>query len=131
MKKEKIISLLFIIASLYDGLLGILFLFAGGKVFEYFQVTPPNHPGYVQFPALLLIVFAIMFCMIARNPLANKNLISYGILLKVSYCGVVFFHWFATGIPNMWKPFAIFDLVFLGLFIWAYTSLCETAQKGN
>jgi hypothetical protein len=41
----------------------------------------------------------------------------------------VFFHWFATGIPNMWKPFAIFDLAFLGLFIWAYASLREMTQR--
>jgi hypothetical protein len=125
MKREKIISILFIIAALYDGILGVLFLFAGRSVFERLQVAPPNHPGYVQFPAALLIVFALMFCAIARNPLLNKNLIPYGMLLKVSYCGVVFFHWFATGIPNMWKPFALLDLAFLGLFIWAYVSLRE------
>jgi hypothetical protein len=131
MKKEKIISILFIIAALYDGLLGILFLFAGGFVFEYLHVTPPNHPGYMQFPAALLIVFALMFCVIAGNPLAGKNLIPYGVMLKISYCGVVFFHWFTTGVPNMWKPFAVFDIAFLGLFIWAFVSLREIAQKGN
>jgi hypothetical protein len=129
MKKEGTISLLFIIAALYDGLLGILFLFAGGRVFEWLGVTPPNHPGYVQFPAALLVVFALMFYAIARNPLVNRNLIPYGMLLKVSYCSVVFFHWFAAGIPNMWKPFAIFDLAFLGLFIWAYVSLREMTQR--
>ena len=125
MKKEGTISLLFIIAALYDGVLGALFLFAGGRLFEWLQVTPPNHPGYVQFPAALLIVFALMFCAIAKSPLANRNLIPYGMLLKVSYCSVVFFNWFAAGIPNIWKPFAVFDLAFLGLFIWAYVSLRE------
>jgi hypothetical protein len=129
MKKEKIISILFIIAALYDGILGVLFLFAGGRLFEYFQVTPPNHLGYVQFPAALLIIFALMFCAIAMNPSLNKNLIPYGMLLKVSYCSIVFFYWFTTGIPNMWKPFAIFDLAFLGLFIWAYVSLREMRRE--
>jgi hypothetical protein len=117
------VSLLFVVAALYDGLLGLLFLFAGASVFQWFGVTPPNHWGYVQFPAALLIVFAIMFVMIAKNPVANRNLIPYGMLLKVSYCGVVFFYWFRTGIPGMWKPFAICDLVFLVLFVWAYRSL--------
>jgi hypothetical protein len=131
MKKEGTISLLFIIAALYDGLLGVLFLFAGGRVFEWLQVTPPNRLGYVQFPAALLIVFALMFCAIARKPLVNKNLIPYGMLLKVSYCGVVFFHWFAEGIPYMWKPFAILDLAFLGLFIWAYASLREMTATSS
>ena len=47
----------------------------------------------------------------------------YGIGLKVSYCGVVFWHWFTAGIPSMWKPFAVADLVFLVLFVWAYLRL--------
>lgn len=118
-----LIPLLFGIAAVYDGLLGLAFLFATGTVYDYAGVTPPNHPGYVQFPAALLIVFALMFSAIARDPLRNLNLIPYGILLKAAFCGVVFFHWFTTGIPWMWKPFALFDLVFLLLFAGAYRAL--------
>src|ERR1035437_8081991 len=112
--KKSIISTLFVIAALYDGLLGLAFLIGGDAVFKAFAVTPPNHIGYVQFPAALLIVFATMFAAVAKNPMRYRCLIPYGILLKISYCGVVFLHWFAGGIPYMWKPFAVFDLVFLG-----------------
>jgi hypothetical protein len=77
----------------------------------------------VQFPAALLIVFALMFIAIAREPVRNRNLIPYGILLKVSYCSIAFYHWSVGGIPGMWKPFAVFDLVFLILFGLAYLSL--------
>ncbi|MDD4050292.1 MAG: hypothetical protein PHR28_00155 [candidate division Zixibacteria bacterium] len=123
MKSTRAIFWLFVVAALYDGVLGIVFLLAGGDVFAWYGVTPPNHFGYVQFPGALLIVFGLMFLAVARNPVANRNLIPYGILLKISYCGVVFYYWFRTGLPNMWKPFAVFDLVFLVLFIWAYTAL--------
>lgn len=123
MSKKRGIRVLFTAAAVYDGLLGAAFLFAGGCVFEWFGVTPPNHPGYVQFPAALLIVFAIMFAAIAREPVGNRNLIPYGMLLKVSYCGVVLFHWLSGGLPYMWKPFFIADLVFLVLFIWAFVAL--------
>jgi len=119
------VSMLFYVAALYDGVLGVAFLVAAPSLFEWVGVTPPNHFGYVQFPAALLIVFALMFVAIARNPAANRRLIPYGILLKISYCSVVFYHWFTTGIPYIWKPFAIADLVFLALFIWAYTELEE------
>lgn len=117
------IKLLFIIAALYDAILGIIFLFAPGRVFEAYDVTSPNHPGYVQFPAALLLIFALMFAVIAHNPLANRRLIPYGILLKISYCGIVFYHWFNNGIPDMWKPFAIADLIFLVLFAAALVAL--------
>lgn len=110
----------FAVAAVYDGLLGIFFMFAGSHVFDWFGVTPPNHPGYIHFPAALLVVFAIMFVAIARNPLGNRNLIPYGTLLKVSYCGVVIYHWVTAGLPNMWKPFAFIDLIFIVLFAWAW-----------
>ncbi len=123
MKMDRTIQALFIVAAIYDGVLGAAFLFASGSLFQLFGVTPPNHPGYVHFPAALLIVFAAMFIAIAVNPIRNHNLIPYGILLKISYCGVVLFHWIIAGIPDMWKPFCLFDLVFLVLFVWAWARI--------
>jgi len=35
----------------------------------------------------------------------------------------VFYHWFSAGLPGMWKPFAVCDLVFLALFVLAYAAL--------
>ena len=120
MKRESMISILFYVVAVYDAVLGLAFLLAAPAVFEWFGVTPPNHFGYVQFPGALLLVFALMYLAIARKPVANRNLMPYGMLLKVSYCGVTFYHWFSAGIPGMWKPFTIIDLVFLVLFVWAY-----------
>jgi hypothetical protein len=123
MKKDVGIRVLFLVAAVYDGALGLLFLFSPEAVFDWFEVTPPNHVGYVQFPAALLVVFAILFLAIVRSPARNRGLIPYGILLKVSYCGVVAYHWFGAGIPFMWKPFAVADLGFAVLFVWAYGAL--------
>lgn len=117
---RSIASLLFYVAALYDGVIGIAFLVAPGRLYAAYDVTPPNHWAYVQFPAALLLIFALMFLSVARNPQANHNLIPYGILLKTAYCGTVFAYWLLEGIPSLWKPFAIADLVFLLLFVWAY-----------
>jgi len=116
-------SVLFYVAALYDGVLGLAFLLAPGRVFAHFGILPPNHVGYVHFPAALLLVFTVMLLAIARNPHENRGLIPYCILLKVAYCGVVFGHWFTAGIPAMWKPFAIADVLFAALFVWAYRAL--------
>ena len=118
-----VIKPFFILASLYDGILGLLFLLIPAQLFEMANVTPVNHFGYVQFSALLLIIFGIMFYQIARNPVENKNLIIYGILLKLSYCSVVFFYWIAQNLPFIWKPFAVLDVLFLIAFIWAYKAI--------
>ena len=110
----------FYIAALYDGLLALLFLFFWRDVFAHFNVTPPNHPGYVQFPALLLIIFGLLFLQIARDPAANRDLIVYGILLKIAYSGTVFWHHFTGGVPSMWIWWAWADVAFLVLFVVAW-----------
>lgn len=61
MNKNRANSLRFIITALYNGALGIFFLFDSDTAFPWFQATPSNHLGYVHFPAALLIVFAFMF----------------------------------------------------------------------
>ncbi len=108
---------LFYVAALYDGIIGLAFVLFWRQVFEHFQITPPNHPGYVQFPGLLLIIFGLMFLRIARDPDANRGLIDYGIALKVAYSGIVFRYQLTTGVPQMWVWFAWIDVVFLVLFI--------------
>jgi len=127
--RPRAVSVLFYVAALYDGALGVAFLLAAPALFEWVGVTPPNHFGYVHFPAALLMVFALMFVAIAQKPVANRSLIPYGILLKVSYCAVVFYHWFTAGIPYIWKPFAIADLAFLVVFIWAYAELGKSESQ--
>ena len=129
MSTRSLISWLFYIVAVYDGFVGAAFLVAPMKVFNWYMVTPPNHMGYVQFPALIIIMFAVMFVQIARDPAANRNLIPYGIGLKVAYSVVVFKFWFTTGVPAMWKPFAVIDAVTAVLFMWAYVSLKQDVER--
>jgi hypothetical protein len=131
MKTERVVSIVFAASGVYDGLLGLAFLAAPARVFAHFGVTPPNHWGYVQFGAAVLLIFAAMFFQVAARPAASRNLIPYGILLKASYVGVVLAYWVAEGIPHMWKPFAIIDAVFAVLFTWAWTRLAAGRQAEN
>lgn len=117
---NSIIKVLFIIAALYDGLLGLLFLFSPGFAFEMFEVVPPNHFGYVQFPAILLLIFAAMFLRVAMDPVSNRFIMLCGVALKAGYSGLVFYYMATTGVPAMWVPWAWADLVFGVLFLWAW-----------
>ena len=131
MKSIRRIRALFVVGGLYDGVLGLAFLLAGPVIFDHFGVVQPNHPGYVQFSALLLLVFACMFFAVAAKPYANRNLILYGILLKLSYSGIVFYYWLTSGVPAMWKPFALVDLVFAALFAWAIAATRAAAPTAR
>ena len=122
------IRLLFAVGGLYDGLLGLAFIVAGPSIYAWMAITPPNHWGYIQFPAGLLVIFGIMFGAIAADPTANRNLIPYGILLKLCYVGPVIWNEAHGGIPAMWKYFAVADTAFAILFAWAMMRL-EPAAK--
>jgi hypothetical protein len=121
---------LFALAAVYDGALGAVFLFAPTWPFRLHGVAEPNHPAYVQFPAALLLIFALMFLTVARDPARFRHLIPFGILLKAAYCGLAFGYWFTSGIPGMWKTFAVADLVFGLLFVWAFFALRPATADG-
>jgi hypothetical protein len=129
MKPPSWITWLFAVAALYDGILGFAFLAAPQQLFEWVEVTPPNHLGYVQFSAALLLIFGLMFVAIAVRPVLNRHLIPYGILLKVAYCGVAGTYWVLTDIPFIWKPFVIIDAVMGVLFVCAYLTLGKPVQQ--
>jgi hypothetical protein len=124
------VRVLFLIAALYDGVLGVAFVAFGAEIYARFGVPLPNHLAYVHFPALLLVVFGVMFLAVALRPVRNRNLIPYGIGLKLAYGGTAFYYWLVGGgIPGMWKPFAVADLVFIGLFAWAYLAVGRAGRK--
>ncbi len=112
----------FWLSALYDVLIGLAFIVLGDSLFERFEVTPPNHPGYYEFPALLLLIFGVLFARIAMDPLGNRSLMLYGVALKASYCGVILYHHVTDGVPGLWIPFAYIDLGFLVLFLAAYVA---------
>jgi hypothetical protein len=120
MRKGKTVTTLFTVAAIYEGLLGLAFLFAAGPIFRWADITPPNHWGYVQFPGALLLIFALMFLSIAESPREKRKLIPYGIMLKLAYIFIVGCHWIGDGVPTMWKVFAGIDVLFALAFVWAY-----------
>ena len=114
------IRVLFAVSALYDGVLGIAFLFFGSAIFHQTGTPLPNHMGYIAFPALLLILFGVMFWRVAADPIRNRDLVLYGVGLKASYSGVAFWYEVHGGIPSLWLPWAWIDLLFLLMFFIAW-----------
>jgi hypothetical protein len=112
----------FAAAGLYDLVIGLAFLVAGRAVLDAGGVPYPNHWGYIQFSALLLIIFGIMFLAVARNLDANRSLMVYGMMLKLSYTGLVAFYWARNDCPWLFRSFAFIDAAMFVLFALAYYS---------
>src|SRR5262245_61841590 len=93
------VRLLFVVAGAYDFLIGLAFLCFGPQLFDATGVPHPNHWAYAQFGSLMLVVFGAMFFAVAHDPVGNRNLIPYGMLLKLSYVGLVAYYWVTTDCP--------------------------------
>jgi hypothetical protein len=131
MKSLLPVRLLYAVAAAYDGLLGLAFIINAPRIYAWAEITPPNHWGYIHFAAGTLVIFGVMFLMIALQPLANRNLVLYGILLKVCYVATVGWHSYHGGIPAMWTWFAIADAVFALLFVWSLVALRKLAAQAG
>jgi len=114
---------LFVVAGLYDFLLGLLFLFAWQTIYTHFHIAYPNHAGYILFGAASIAIFGVGFLFVAAAPGRNRDIIKLGVLLKLAYSGTVLGFWFQNAIPFMWVPFAWCDLAFLVVFVVALRAL--------
>jgi hypothetical protein len=121
--KREWIRPLFLIAALYDFLLGVIFLLAWRAIYARFGITLPNHPAYIQFAAALIAIFGIGFWFVSRAPERNRDIIKLGILLKIAYSATVLFYQSQSAIPAMWVPFAWIDFAFMIAFFAALRAL--------
>lgn len=103
---QKIFKAYFFILGFYDFLLGLAFLLFYPAIYGYFKITLPNHPGYIQVPALFLMSAAIGNFLIANNLLKNTDLVIVRILMKLSFAFVIFYSYFTTSIPKIYLPIA-------------------------
>jgi hypothetical protein len=122
----KTVKAVFMASAVYDILLGLIFGLFYKMVYNTFQTTLPNHPGYIQLVALYILIFGIGFWFVAKNPLAHVGIILLGIMMKLAFIVVVLGHLFFGSVPNFYIPFAIIDAVFLVLFVMAESTVRRT-----
>jgi hypothetical protein len=117
------------LAAAYDLVLGAAALLAFRPIYERFGVTLPNHDGYVQWGAAVVMVFGIGFWLAAMNPARNRDILIMGVLFKLAFAGTVLGHHFLGSVPMIWVPFAWADLVFALLFIAALRALPSPSRR--
>jgi hypothetical protein len=108
---------LFVVAALYDLVLGVAFFAAFKAIYDRFGIPLPNHDAYVQLPAAFIAVFGVGFWFVSKAPERNRDLITLGILMKLAFGGVILSYAFRDAIPPLWVPFAWIDLAFMVAFI--------------
>lgn len=117
MKMEKFYKGLFLVAGLYDFILGLMFFLFYIQIYNFFGINLPNHPEYIQAPAIFIVVLGVMFFYVFKNMYRNADLVKVGALSKIAYSGLTFYHYYFADLHWIFALFAWFDILFLILFI--------------
>ena len=111
---------LYLIAALYDFILGVAFIFFYRYIFEITGMNLPNNPAYLTFSATVIALFGVLLFMIYLKPEGSRRLVIYAILFKFAYIGTVLYYYLLVGQSYVDAPFLIFagfDAIFALLFM--------------
>ena len=91
----------FVIAAMYDFILGVVFLLAWRMFYERFHIEPPNHPAYIEFAAAVVTTFGIGFWFVARViPLHYLYHLYNGFSFAVGTALYTFTRWTGIRLPG-------------------------------
>lgn len=122
--RERYYRGLFLVAAIYDLVLGIAFTFFHIQVFDMFGVTPPES-GYIPLLGSFLFVIGVAYYLIWRGDLhQQRDMIFVGTLYKLAYSAIALIYWARGDIPHVafGAVFGIADLIFFVLMLecWIY-----------
>lgn len=118
MKTERSFKNLFLIAAIYDIVLGGVFCLFYRPLYNLFFLQPVPEPHiYFQVCAAFIAVTGLGFLYIYKNLYRNIDLVKIGIAMKVVYCLAAI--WYAThaSIPIVLAVFGVCDAVFIIFFV--------------
>jgi len=131
--REKYYRSLFIIAAIYDVLLGVTFMFFAEAAFAALGIGDklPAIRGYLTLLGAFVLVIGMAYTLIARGDLRrNADLILVGTLYKLAYAGTAIYYWAQGHLPHVafGAIFGIADAVFFVLMAECCWSLKKAAK---
>lgn len=108
----------FLVAALYDLVLGAVFFFLYRPLFDAFGIDLPNNTSYIHLTAGYVFVQGVGYWFVYRNMMRNVDLVKLGIVYKIIYSGVAVYYLAIGELLNAaFAWFAVFDGVFAVLFV--------------
>jgi hypothetical protein len=111
--------LFFLVAAVYDIVLGLAFFFFGTAMFDWLGMALPPHISWFQLPAVFVFVQGVSYAFVWADPLNNLGLVRVGVIYKAGYSALAAYYLLTDQIPAMFFAwFGLFDLLFLIGFVW-------------
>jgi len=81
----------FIVAAVYDLVLGAAFFLFYGPIWELLELELPNNTAYIHLTAAFVFVQGVGYWIVARNPMANRGIVQMGLAYKFAFAALSFF----------------------------------------
>ena len=119
---------LFLIAAVYDLILGVVFTFFTTSAFDILGIAEklPEFVGYLTLIGAYLLIIGVAYYLIYRGDLKkNRDLILIGVLYKFAYCTITFYYFLVGDIPHILflALFGVIDLIMFILMLECYITL--------
>ena len=114
----RVFKALFLVAALYDGILGLAFFFLYRPLFDALGIHVPDNTSYIHLTAGFVFVQGVGYWLVYRDMLRNVDIVKLGVVYKAIYIGVAAYY-LAIGqlLDAVFAWFAAFDVGFLLLFV--------------
>jgi len=129
LKHEKAYRNLFLIAALYDFVLGFAFFFLLPFFFEeIYNIAAPIYPSFYQGGAAFVFVMGVGFYFVYLNMYRNVDIVKIGIVFKSFYTALAFYYVFIENMPWIFSIFGFLDIIFIVFFVLFLRALKREVQ---
>ena len=107
-----------LLAAIYDGLLGLIFLFLADPIFRALGIDLGANLIYAQLAAGLIAIMGYGFYLAWRDPLLNGDIVLLGAVFKAFYILLALYALARGELPHgLFLIFAAIDVIFLIVFV--------------
>jgi hypothetical protein len=104
----------FLVAAIYDIVLGVAFFVLYGPLFSALGIELPNNTSYIHLTAAFVFTQGLGYWFVYQDPAANLGIVKLGVVYKAIFSGLAFYY-FAIGelLHPVFMVFGVADLLFL------------------
>jgi hypothetical protein len=104
----------FLVAAVYDIVLGLGFFFLYGPLFSALGIELPNNTSYIHLTAAFVFVQGLGYWFVYQDITGNRGIVKLGIVYKAVFAGLGFYY-LAIGqlLHPVFLVFAVADACFL------------------
>jgi hypothetical protein len=108
----------FLVAAVYDLVLGAAFFVLYGPLFDVLEIALPNNISYIHLTAAFVFVQGLGYWFVYQDPPANRGIVKLGVAYKFAFAALGFYY-LAIGelLHPLFLAFSVLDFLFLVGFV--------------